>query len=145
MGIIAQRDLFTVFRNSLINLLKHGYKFLHESISFLVDLLSMKRHLFLPYLQQFQVRFLLHFQQRVALLKSLVIVVERIYISMVVLGNHHIHQTPAFLTSSLNKEGITGRNENQRNEANMLRQPLILFLVTLEVLFRSPLHSATDG
>ena len=144
MRLIAERHLLAILRDVLIDLLKHRYQFLHESLPLPVDHLTMKRHLLLPDLQEFQVGLLLHLQQRVALKQGLVVAVERLDISVVVLRDYHIHQPPALLAATFDEQGVARRNEDKGYQPDVLRQSLILLLIALEVLLRAPFHSAID-
>ena len=128
----------------LVDFLKHRYQLLHESIALLVDKLAVNGHLLLPDFQELHVGLLFHLQQRIALEQRLVVAVERLDIGIVVLGDDHIHQLPALFASSLDEQGVAWRNEDEGYQSDMLRQPLVFLFVALEMLLRTPFHSAID-
>ncbi len=74
MRNIVKTDLLLITRNLLINLLKQRNQFVNESLPFLVQQFTITRHLLLPKFQQRNIRLLLHFQQSISLLQSLIIV-----------------------------------------------------------------------
>ena len=106
--------------------------------------LTMACHLHLPYIKQRSVRLIIHLEQGVALLQSLVITVQCLDVSVVILRYDDIHQSATLLTSARNKRSVVGRNKNQGYKSQVHRQPLILFFVALEVLLRTALHSAIN-
>ena len=61
---------------------------------------------------------------------------------MVELRNHYVEQSAALLAAPFNHDGVGGRDKNQRNQTDMLRQPLILFLVALEMFLGATFHPA---
>ena len=74
MRNIVKTDLLLVTRNLLINLLKQRNQFVNESLPFPVQQFTITRHLLFPKFQQRNIRLLLHFQQSISLLQSLIIV-----------------------------------------------------------------------
>ena len=74
MRNIVKTDLLLITRNLLINLLKQRNQFVNESLPFLVQQFTITRHLLLPKFHQRNIRLLLHFQQSISMLQSLIIV-----------------------------------------------------------------------
>ena len=74
MRNIVKTDLLLIARNLLINLLKQRNQFVNESLPFPVQQFTITRHLLFPKFQQRNIRLLLHFQQSISLLQSLIIV-----------------------------------------------------------------------
>ena len=144
MRNIVKTDLLLITRNLLINLLKQRNQFVNESLPFLVQQFTITRHLLLPKFQQRNIRLLLHFQQSISLLQSLIIVGQSLYIRVIILRDDHIHQFSALFTSPFYQRNIRRRNQNQRDKPNMLRKTLILLLVSLEMLLGTPFHATVN-
>ena len=117
---ILQRYLFPLHRDALIDVLEDGHQLAHKLVTLPIDHLARFRHLLFPKFHEHRVRLLLHLQQRVALLQRLVVIGQRLDITVVVLRNHHIHQTAAFLAASLDENGVGRRHIHQRNQPDML-------------------------
>ena len=106
--------------------------------------LTMACHLHLPYIKQRSVRLIIHLEQGVALLQSLIITVQGFDIGIVILRYNNVHKSATLLTSARNKRGVVGRNKYQWYKSQVHRQTLILFLVALEVFLGAALHAAID-
>ena len=106
MRHILQLHLLTIARNMLVDALEHRQEFLHEGITLLVEEFAIASHLPLPDFHQGKVGFLLHLQESVALLQSLVVVGECLDVGMVVLRDDHVHQFSALFASALDERSI---------------------------------------
>ena len=90
------------------------------------------------------VRLLFHFQQCIALLECLVIIVKCRDVSTVILGNHHVHQSSPLLAPSLDDDRVGRRDKNERQQADMFGESLVLFLIALEMFLLTTLHTTID-
>ena len=77
-------------------------------------------------------------------MQSLVVAHEGIEVRAVVLRNDHVHEAAALLAASRNEVRVGRRDDDQRDEADVVGQTLVLLLVALELFLAAALHAAVD-
>ena len=141
---IAQRHNLMPIAHMIINLLKHGHHLLHKHLSCVIYALAVARHLLFPYFHECHVGLVVHLQQGVSLLQSLVVAIERLNISIIILRYDYIHEPTSLLAATRDEQLVGRRHKNQRYKTNMLRESFIFLFVALEVLFSAALHATVD-
>ena len=120
MRDITQAHHLAVARDMTIDLLKQRNQFLDESLTLLKEQLTIASHLLFPYLHQRRIGLLLHLEQSITLLQSLVVVGQCLNVGRVVLRDDHIHQAASLLASTLNEYRIRRRDKDERYQSYML-------------------------
>ena len=144
MRFIRQSHRLLILRNKGIERLENRNELFDKRFPLPEHHFPSLRHHLLPNQKQLLLDRKLTFQQRITLCQRFIISYQRIQIFFIILRNHHIHKTAAFLTPPCNQFGIGGRNHDQRQETDMVRKTTVLFLISLELLFRTALHPAIN-
>ena len=142
--LLSTRDVFII-------LLEQRHQLIDKGTALLKELFASLSHLLLPELHEKRIESCWGnlsgaglFQQGVALLQGIIVVAQGINIRAVVLGNNHIHQFATLLASTLDKQRIGRRHDDERYQSDVLRQPFILFFIALEMLLLPSFHTHGD-
>ena len=144
MARVVERHLLVAARYEAVEALEHGDEFLHECLPLPIDALAVLRHHRLIDADDFLVRLLLRLQHRIALLQRLVVGRERRHVFRVVLRDDDVHQPPPLIAAARDEIRVVGRSDDDGQQPDVFRQPLILLLVPLHMLLLMHLHADGD-
>ena len=144
VGDVAQAYGLVPLRYVFVVALERGYEPPDVDFPALEYEFPLAGHRLLPEREQFGVGLFLLLQQGVALLQGFVVTHEGTQVGGLALRDDDVEETATLLAASRNQLLVGGRDDDQRDESDVLGYPLVCFLPPSHYLSLPRLQTAVD-